>query len=206
MMKILLWVSLLLLSLPSLAETKFYRYVDDNGNTVINHSIPANKVAGGYDVLNASGQLITTVDRVLTDEEKAARSDEEKAKEQAELEKLKQAKYDLELLRKYSFVADIEAEKERKIREMTVSATILKGNLYGVRSELEAEYKRAAAIEKTGRKVPEETAKRINDLENKITTTKELLKQREQAIEATRKDYLYAISRFKLLQEKRKPK
>ena len=60
--------------------------------------------------------------------------------------------------------------------------------------------------EKTGRKVPEKTAKRINDLENKITTTKELLKQRERAIEATRKDYLYAISRFKLLQEKRRPK
>lgn len=206
MMKIWLWFFLLLMSVPSFAEAKFYRYTDENGQTVIDHSIPANRVAQGYQVLNASGQVIATVDRVLTDEEKAARSDEEKAKEQAELKKLSQAKYDLELLRKYSFADDIEAEKERKIREMAASATILKGNLYSVRSELEAEYKRAAHIEKSGQKVPVKVAERINDLENKITTTKELLRQREQAIEATRKNYLDAISRFKWLQEKRQPK
>lgn len=205
-MKVFLLFSLLLLSLQALTETKFYRYTNESGNTVINHSIPVNRVAWGYEVLNGNGQVIATVDRVLTDEEKEARSGKVKAKEEAELAKLKQAEYDLELLRKYSFVADIEAERERKIREMTVSATILKGNLYGVRSELETEYKSAAELEKAGRKVPEKTVERINDLENKITTTKELLKKREQAIEATRKDYLYAISRFQLLQEKRRPK
>jgi hypothetical protein len=203
-MKYLLILTLSLAANIYAADDVFYRYVDENGSTVINNSIPVDKTGDGYDVISSKGRVIRTVERQLTADELAKRSDEMIAEQKRKDNKLKQDEFDLELLRKYSFVSDIEAEKERKIREMTVSATILKGNLYGVRSELEIEYDRAAAAEKKGKKVSKSLSERIETLEAKITTTEELLKKREADIEKTRKSYLYSIERFKELLALRK--
>jgi hypothetical protein len=198
-MRLLSFLLISLFASTAMAET-FYRYVDDTGETVINNYIPADKAKLGYDVINDKGRVLETVPRQLTTEELAARSQEQINAAKEKEAKERQNEYDLNLLRKYSFVSDIEAEKERKIREMTVRATILKGNLYGVRSELEIEYENAAQAEKQGKSIAKKTRDRIEALESKITTTEELLVKREEDIEKTRKEYLYAIERFKQLQ------
>ena len=171
------------------AEGEFYRYTDELGNTAIARVIPTNRIAFGYDILNGSGRVIRSIDRELTDKERASRS-----------QKSKQEAYDLGLLRRYSFVSDIESEKTRKILEMTVRTTILSNNLKRVRSNLSVEYGRAAKQEKSGRKVNKVTQKRIDELEDQIRVTEKLLSKHDEDIEATRKEYLYAIDRFKAVQ------
>lgn len=196
------WTLCLILSVAAQIATaeNFYRYIDDDGKTVINNYIPADKTRLGYDVLNEKGRVIETIPRQLTGAELAARSKEDLLAQQKLEEKERQEKYDLQLLRKYSFIGDIEYEKERKIKEMQIRATILKGNLYGVRSELEIEYDRAAQAEKQGNVISKKVKARIIALESKIATTEEMLRKREDDIEKTRKEYLYAIERFKQLQ------
>lgn len=184
-------------------EKKFYRYKDENGQVVINTFIPPERVPFGYEVLNESGRVLETVARQLSKDELEQVSEERKRQEEEEKARKAQREYDLSLIRRYSFVTDIEAEKERKIKEMQVRATILKGNLNSVRAELEAEYDRAAKAERAGGEVPVKVKERIAQLEAKITTTEELLQKREAAVEETRKEYLRAIERFKEIQKMR---
>ncbi len=177
----------------------FYRYKDDNGNIVIDRSIPADKVKGGYEVLSESGRVIKVVDREMTAEEIAAMTDKQRAEKNAEEKRLKQREYDLQLLRRYSFVGDIEAEKDRKVREMEAQSQIYRANLLGVRNELEMEYEKAAKFEKKGSQVPEHVTKRITSLEEKLSNTEELMQNLLDDMEDTRKEYLLAIERFKEL-------
>ena len=106
----------------------------------------------------------------------------------------------MSLLRRYSFISDIEAEKKRKIREMEISVSILKGNLNTVRTELEGEYEKAARLERAGRKPSEDLLSRIATLEKKITTTEDMLNKRRAARDITSLEYQQSIERFKELQ------
>lgn len=177
----------------------FYRYKDENGNIVINRTIPNDKVKNGYEVLSDSGRVIQVVERQLTEDELSDLSAKQIKERKAKVIKSQQREYDLQLLRRYSFVGDIESEKNRKVKEMDVRVQILKGNLLGVRNELEVAYEKAAKVEKRGSKVPESTLGRINDLETKLTTTEQLMKKLLSDMESTRKEYLLAIERFKEL-------
>ena len=181
----------------------FYRYKDDNGNIVIDRSIPVDRVSGGYEVLSDSGRVIEVVERQLTESEMSALSVKQQRERSSKESKERQREYDLQLLRRYSFVGDIESERDRKVREMDVRVQILRGNLLGVRNELEVEYGRAAKIEKQGAKIPESTQKRIEGLEQKLTTTEQLMKKLLADMEDTRKEYLLSIERFKTLKSLR---
>lgn len=196
------YVSILLcLACNIAAETMgdFYRYYDENGNVVINRSIPADKVKNGYEILSSSGRVIEVVKRQLTDEELSAMTDRQRREKNAQTLKSEQREFDLQLLRRYSFVGDINAEKNRKVKEMDVRVQILKGNLLSVRNELEVAYEKAAKIEKAGRTVPENQLKHISSLEKKLTTTEQLMRKLLSDMELTRKEYLLAIERFKEL-------
>lgn len=194
----------ILLCLSSIADAaQYYRYNNAKGNPVLSSTIPKDRVAFGYEIVDSKGRVIKTVAPAPTKEELAAKSEQRK---QAELEKKRakaQAKVDAELLRKYSTPADIEAEKARKIKEMQVSATILQGNLKVVQGELEAEYAKAASIEKNNGTVSVALKDRIAALEAKLKTTQVMLDKREAEVSKAQDSYDTAIERFKVLQKQR---
>ena len=97
---------------------RYYRYFDPAGNTIINDAIPPEKVAGGYDILNAHGRVIEVVPGIGTPEEQRAR------RLQAE-----QDNYDRALLRRYSSAADVEAARDRYLRELSIRIDTLVASL-----------------------------------------------------------------------------
>ena len=177
----------------------YYRYKDEKGDVVISRSIPTHKVKNGYEVLSSAGRVIEVVNRALTGKELSEQSAQNKQALSAKALKTQQREYDLQLLRRYSFVGDIESEKKRKVREMSVRVQILKGNLLSVRNELEVAYEQAAKVEQRGSKVSERKLKHIAGLEQKLMTTEQLMKKLQGDMEATRREYLLAIERFKEL-------
>lgn len=196
--------ALLLLSNVADAAKQFYRYKNENGNPVLSNTIPKDKLAAGYEIVDAKGRVIKTVGPALTEDELAEKTEQRK---QAALEKeraAKQAEVDAELLRKYSFPEDIEAEKDRKIKEMQVNATILQGNLKVVQGELEAEYAKAAKLEKNNQPVSKALQNRISALESKLKTTQVMLDKRESEVTKAENKYDESIARFKELQEQSK--
>lgn len=198
-----IWVlSLLLLSSTVIwaAAGEYYRYTDLNGNMVIDNDIPPELIKNGYDVIDKHGRMIRSIKPQATEEQLIAVTAERKKQQEEEAKLRAQAIYDLSLLRRYSFVSDIEAEKTRKIKEMEISVSILKGNLIGVRSELALELEKAAQIERAGRKLTETQQERIATLEKKITTTEDMLNKRRAARDITGLEYQRSIERFKELQ------
>lgn len=198
-----IWVlSLLLLSSTVIwaAAGEYYRYTDVNGNMVIDNDIPPELIKNGYDVIDKHGRMIRSIKAQATEEQLIAVTAERKKQQEEEAKLRAQAIYDLSLLRRYSFVSDIEAEKTRKIKEMEISVSILKGNLIGVRSELALELEKAAQIERAGRKLTETQQERIATLEKKITTTEDMLNKRRAARDITGLEYQRSIERFKELQ------
>lgn len=187
--------------MPSWGVTgEYYRYIDSNGSLVIDNDIPPELASKGYSVIDGHGRLLRKVAPRASDEDIQAAKLADQLESQRLEKKRKQDRYDLSLLRRYSFVSDIEAEKNRKFKELEVSISILKGNLIGVRSELEVEYERAAKIERSGRKPVQSLTDRITSLEEKITTTENMLNKRRAAKDIIGLEYQQAIDRFKELQ------
>lgn len=178
------------------AETRYYRYKNGNGELSITSTLPADKAKLGYDIIDEKGRVIESVAGELKGEELEALKEKLKEKERMKT----QQEYDLSLLRRYSFVTDIEAEKQRKLTELNATLSIVKGNLGSVRSELEGEYARAAEIERQGKPLPEDLKKKIADVEAVMISTEDLYKLRQQDIKTATEDYDKAIKRFEELQ------
>ena len=177
------------------ANVRLYRYVDDNGQTVIRSSISPDKVALGYDVLDANGRVLETVPAL---EENA--SEKYKQRQKEEEAKKAQKDYDLSLVRRYSFVKDIEVERDRKLNELKVRVSVLKGNLNSIRAELETVYDEAAKNERQGKEINQALKTRIAGLEEKISSTEDVLQKRQEAITDLEAEYEVAIKRFSEIQ------
>ena len=197
--KIIVCILALVWTVTCFAEVRMYRYIDDNGQTVIRSSIAPGKVALGYDILDSKGRIIETVDAL---EENASELYLENQKK--ERTRRKQEEYDLSLIRRYSFVKDIEVERDRKINELKIRVSILKGNLNGVRSELESAYDSAAKRERKGQKITSILQGRIDNLEAKITSTEDVLTKRQKAIKTLENNYIHSIKRFSEIQALRR--
>lgn len=153
---------------PTFAETKYYRYIDENGVKVINSKIPPQYVKRGYEVVTVSGEVLEVFGPAMTEEEITAK---EKAAEQAE--------WDERLLKRYTSLEDIEAAKSRKLAEFAASMSILQGNANTISTQIDDVQGRAADIERSGRAVPEVIIDNLKDLKEELGETQRLIKLRE---------------------------
>lgn len=147
----------LLLPLSGMAA-ELYRYVDDNGVTVLSRQgVPPEFVAKGYEVLNNQGRVLRVVPPAPTAEE-LARMKAEKA----------QARSDAQLLRLYSSLDDVDRARERKLAELDGVTSVARGNLQSVRTQQANLQSQAANHERAGRSVPENLLTQIDNLKSEL--------------------------------------
>lgn len=190
-------------ALVDASPNRFYRYVDDSGTTVIRSTISPERAAQGYDVIDHNGRLVETVEPRASEEELAERQRQRELDQEREIQAREQERYDLSLLQNYSFVADIEAEKRRQVAQQQTQVAVLRGNLSSFRADLEKAYEEAAVSERRNHKVSESVQNRIDNLEERISNTEQMLEKQLEDIELTRERYRRAINRFKQLEELR---
>lgn len=199
-------LTILLLLLPVVlwaANGKFYRYVETDGTTVIKSTITPERAALGYEVLDANGRLIDTIAPALTGDELADYLRQQQQQAQEQQRSREQEDYDISLLQRYSFVSDIEAEQKRQVAQLNTRSAILRGNLASFRSDLEKTYEQVANYERQGKPTPDNLKARVNNLEEKISATEDMLKLQKKEVKALEKDYQKAIDRFTQLEELR---
>jgi ribosome recycling factor len=182
-----------LMMLSNIANAQYYRYKDVDGNLIISNTMDSESSRLGYEIIDAKGKVIKVIAPEATNEQQQAIIDAKKRDAE-------QKQFDLSLLRKYSFVADIEAEKKRKMAELQATLSIVKGNLTSTRSELEELYSSAAAIERQGKPIPDDLKKKIKDVESVVIGTEDLYKLREAEMQKSSEDYDAAIKRFQEIQ------
>ncbi len=174
------------------ATANLYRYENDQGVVVLDYTVPQKYIHKGYSVLDDKGRVIEEVPAKPTDDELKKASLEQQALEEAE--RLRQR--DELLLESYSTVTDIEARRNRRLGEIQIRLTILKGNIAGLKTKLESMHAEAADIERQGREVPEALTKNIKGLRNEIAVSKDLVAKRQREKVKVEEQFARDIERF----------
>lgn len=194
---------LIALCLPGWANASklLYRYYDDKGVPNIDHRVPPEFAKNGYTVMRQDGTVIEVVPRQLTAEEMKDQGSAEARRRAAEAEAKRLQEWDESLLRRYSTTADIEAARDRAMRDFEVRINILRSNLMSVKGQIEREQAKAADIERRGAQVPAETTQAIASLRREISDTEDSIAQNQREQKEARASYQRDIERFTTLKD-----
>jgi hypothetical protein len=158
------------------STTLIYRYKNSEGVTVMDSKIPAEFVSKGYEILSVSGKVLEVIAPTPTGEAVEQALAEKQQREQRERD-------DVHLRRSYSNVADIESAKQRNLDSLRGNISILETNLSSAQKRLQNYQSEAAAVERSGRELPEELLKRINNVTQEQKDIQLQIQQREQEYE-----------------------
>lgn len=182
---IALFVAMLLVSVSTQADN-LYRYKNDVGGTVVDWRVPPEFAGRGYEVLNAQGQVIEVVPRQLSSGELQNKDLVKRLQQEATLERARLAKWDKFLLLRYSTVEDIDAARDRALRDLKIRLSILASNQRTARNRLESVLARVADMERRGDVPLEQDLDAIAALRADIANTGRAIKEREaQVLEVT---------------------
>jgi len=197
--------SLLLVPVLVLAQGKgprnMYRYINRDGATVVDYQVPPEYVAGGYEVLDREGLVISVVPPQLTESERAAHKEQRVREEEARAEAKRLREWDESLLLRYSTLADIEDARERALRELRIRVNILKSNQRSLKKLVETYQTQAADIERSGQQVDMERLKVIDDLQAEIAAVDRAIADRRREMDEVSELFQKDLDRFEQLLE-----
>lgn len=199
-----IWLVLLffvLAAVSAAASRNLYRYTNAQGVTVVDYQVPTQYVSTGYEVLNDEGIVLEVVPRALTEEEKKVRNAQQQLEAQAQAEEQRLREWDESLLLRYSTVEDIEAARERALRDLKIRMSILKGNKRSLKQQVENYQAQAADLERSGQEVDVARLSAIEDLQTEIESTDRSIADRSREIDEVSSSYQRDIDRFEMLLE-----
>ena len=185
----------------SATAAELYRYQNEAGITVVDWAIPAAYVGSGYEVLNESGQIVRVVPPAKTDTELerdavAARAQEAEAAAQAA-----QLERDTFLLRRYSTIQDIEAARDRSLRELDIRIAILSGQRDTLSQQLARHQSALDTAAQSDAASPQYEEETVAALKAEIQSLDEASEGRQQQAAALAEAYSRDIARFAELEE-----
>lgn len=183
-------VAIVGLSLP--AHAQLYRYLDENGVTVLDSRVPAEYVKHGYEVLDSHGRVVETVAAAPTPQELA----ETRA---ARVEQERQLQEDKTLLRLYSSVPDLKRAKRRQLDQIENLIAATRTNIAVLQVQREELQGRAAAQQRAGREVEESILLEITHVDAEVDRLERLIAAKQQEIEAVRATFEQRRARLEQL-------
>lgn len=192
---------LALVSCSIATADNLYRYKNNEGGTVVDWHVPAKFAGRGYEVLNSQGEVIEVVPRQLSSSELNDKDLVERLKRGAEAERARLAEWDRFLLLRYSTVEDIDAARDRALRELKIRLSILASNQRVARGRLETALSRLADVERRGEIAPEQDLAAIDTLRSEIASLGRSIEEREGQVSAVTEDYNRDRDRFAQLQD-----
>jgi hypothetical protein len=174
--------ALILACQPAMSgEHNRYKWKDAQGNLHYDDALPSEAVQFGYDVVNASGMVVKHVDRAKTAEEQKA--DKENAAKAAAEKRVvdDQLQHDQQLLAAYSTEQDLAHTQQGQLDSLDQEAHATQVSMDSQEKSLTDMLNRAADLERTGKKVPDDLSKRIEAQRNIVAKQKEYIatKQKE---------------------------
>lgn len=155
MMRTALLILSLALAVPLAAQTKLYRWVDDEGRIHYTDKIPAEYADQARARLNDQGMAVESIEAAPSpDQVQAARAKAEAAA-QARRDKEEQRRLDRVLLNSYTRVSDIESARDAEILAMQRTVDMTLATVDTRRQRLRDLVDRAATLQRSGRAVPE---------------------------------------------------
>jgi uncharacterized coiled-coil protein SlyX len=189
------------LATSAAADKVFYRYKNEQGVTVQSDRLPPEAAPRGYQVVSANGDVLKTVSRELSESELKLR-DEQEAQRQREIEEQERIqKWDKSLVLRYSNVEEIEAAKQRALKEYDTRIGILNGNLMSLKGQIEAEQNDAANYARRGQEIPQALEARLEALKSEVLYAETTIDELGQERVATGLQFERDKERFEYLME-----
>jgi len=163
--------------------------------------VPAEFIDHGYEVLDETGRVLQVVPRALTQEEKLDASKARKLESEAFAEQERLQAWDESLLLRYSTTEDIEAARDRALRDLKIRVSILKSNRRSLRQQVENAQARVAESERLGGQPRPEDLEYIAIAKTEIDATERQIAEREAQVDAVFAEYQLDIDRFQQLQD-----
>jgi hypothetical protein len=181
-------ILLVLFAQEAFSAPPIFRYKNDAGVTVTTMVLPPEVSGKGYEIINAAGDVLEKVKPAPTAEEM-----------QAFLNTIEQEKYDKSLLLKYGSLAELMNAQKRKSMELDAKMTVMKSSFANIKTQIDAEQKKAANFERQGQPVPATTLKTLEDLYAAYEQSEGTVREREKEMAMERARYEYELNRYKEL-------
>ena len=180
----------------AVAQAQMYRYINAEGNPVIAYQVPPEYVANGYEVLSPSGVVIDVVPRQLSETQQRTLDKRQLTQREAAAEAERLRAWDESLLLRYSTVADIEAARERALRDLRIRVSVLKSNQRSLKQQIEKNQALIADQERLGNDISSMYFKAINDLRSELISTERAIEDRYAEIALQNASYDADVERF----------
>ncbi len=190
---------LLSLALTQSALARLYRWVDENGKVHYSDRLPPTAVKNPHAQLNNNGLVVEKQGRAKTPEEIAREEELERLREEQKRQLEEQKARDKVLLNTFRSEDDIIMARDGKLATYDAQIRIAYTNIERLKAWLETQKKKAAALERKGRKVPQKLLREIENTRNQIKANYESILRQERAKDVLRKKYAADLKRFREL-------
>lgn len=185
---------------------ELYKYVNEDGITVLDSRIPSKYVKSGYTILSSDGRVIEVVARALTEEEIKERDAKAAIEKQRQEEMERQAAEDATLMRLYSTPGDVIRARDSKLATINSFINSAQGNLQRYLDQKRQYEADAADTERSGGEVSQANIERIRNTAARIDQIQAEIDTKLQEIEALKEKYGRDLERVKQLQSMAKNK
>lgn len=189
---------LCLSSQPAFAK-KMYKWINENGETVFSDQIPPEHSQLRRESLNEKGRVLEVTEKAKTKEQQEMDDRLIALKKAQEKIIAQQESNDKVLLSTFRNVKDMEASLYATMQSLDAQRNVAQGNLKRVEDQLASQQKKAAEIERSGKKIPAALLNDIKQTETQIQVAyAEINKQIEKKNRA-KAEFETNIARFKFL-------
>jgi len=190
--------ALLLCQVSPIASAELFRYVDEDGVTVLDSQVPPRYVNNGYTVLNDDGRVLEVVPGALSPEQVRERDRKLAEQRRREKEKRERETADQNLLRLYGTPEDV-------IRARDTRLASIKGFIASSRANIERleEQKRdiesgLADVERQGGKIDATHLERIDSIDSRVRQIRQEIDDKQVELSELEKSF---AADFERLQE-----
>jgi hypothetical protein len=190
---------LVLFVMPMAASAELYKYLNEDGVTVLNNYVPPRFVQNGYTILNEDGRVLEVVPRALTPEEIRQRESELAMSQSLAQKQRDQKEADQNLLILYSTAEDVKRARDTKLASIEGYIETQKDHLrrmLGRKHQYEASL---ANIERAGGTVGEESLDRIRVIEGRMAIVNSELEGKLSELDVLRTNYAADLNRVRVL-------
>ncbi len=195
---------LLSLSLTQPVWARLYRWVDEQGHVHYSDKLPPSAVKNPHATLDERGLVVEKTGRAKTPEEIAREKARERLRQQQQKQLEAQKAKDRVLLNTFHSEDDIILARDGKLATYDAQIRIAYTNIERLKAWLETQTKKAADLERKGRKVPTKLLREIENTRQQIKDNYESILRQEKDKQFIRKKYAADLERFRELKALRR--
>ncbi len=194
-----------LLTQPAQAG-KFKCWTNSEGVKECGSFVPPEYSQQRIETRNASGRVVEIKERAKTKEELEEIARLEELKKIEEAKRAEQKKKDDILLKTFTRERDINMLRDSKVSVIEGIITVTKSNNKALGKKLKKLQKRAANVERRGKKPPKALLDEISSIERQIARNKASIKAKRAEQAEIREQYSKTLERFRYLKSEKKKK